>query len=81
VQDDFGGTSAAFTPDAAIKRQAHEILLASKRSSVYARVDGVIRDGIFLLMELELIEPHLFLGLDPNAAQRFAHAVARNIRK
>jgi hypothetical protein len=74
VQDDFGG------PDAAIKCQADEILLASRRSSVYARVDGVIRDGLFLLMELELIEPHLFLGHDPNAADRFAHAIAQSIR-
>jgi glutathione synthase/RimK-type ligase-like ATP-grasp enzyme len=79
VQDDFGGTAAAVVPDAAIKRQADEILVASKRSTVYARVDGVIRAGIFLLMELELIEPHLFLGLDPNAAERFARAVAQNI--
>jgi glutathione synthase/RimK-type ligase-like ATP-grasp enzyme len=80
VQDDFGGTSTAVTPDAAIKRQADEILVASNRSSVYARVDGVIRDGVFLLMELELIEPHLFLAHDPNAATRFAHAIAQRIR-
>jgi glutathione synthase/RimK-type ligase-like ATP-grasp enzyme len=80
VQDDFGGTSTAVTPDAAIKREADEILIASRRSSVYARVDGVIRDGVFLLMELELIEPHLFLGFDPKAADRFAHAIAQSIR-
>ena len=79
VQDDFGGTSAVVTPDTEIKRQTDAILLASKRSSVYARVDGVVRDGIFLLMELELIEPHLFLGLDPNASQRFAYAIAQSI--
>jgi glutathione synthase/RimK-type ligase-like ATP-grasp enzyme len=80
VQDDFGGTSNAVTPDAATRRQADEILLGSKRHCVYARVDGVIRNGVFLLMELELIEPHLFLGHDPNAAKRFAEAIAHNIR-
>jgi glutathione synthase/RimK-type ligase-like ATP-grasp enzyme len=79
VQDDFGGTSTAVTPDAAVKRQVDEILTTSRRSSVYARVDGVIRDGVFLLMELELIEPHLFLGHHPNAADRFAHAIAQRI--
>ena len=28
----------------------------------YARVDGIISNGTFVLMELELIEPYLFLN-------------------
>jgi hypothetical protein len=29
---------------------------------LYARVDGIVRNGTFFLMELELIEPLLFLA-------------------
>lgn len=30
--------------------------------TLYARVDGIVKDGTFYLMELELIEPYLFLN-------------------
>ncbi len=42
---------------------------------LYARVDGVVRDGTFLLLEIELIEPFLFLAEDPLAADRFVKAL------
>jgi hypothetical protein len=42
---------------------------------LYARIDGVDVDGTFVLMELELIEPALFLDLDPAAPARFARAI------
>jgi len=42
---------------------------------VYVRADFVrARDGGFLLMELELIEPSLYLRMDAGAADRFAAA-------
>ena len=49
-----------------------------ERSSqrIYARVDGVVDEGRFLLMELELIEPALFLADHPAAPSRFADAIA-----
>ncbi|MCR6659558.1 MAG: hypothetical protein NVV72_09495 [Asticcacaulis sp.] len=43
---------------------------------LYARVDMVrAPDGGFCLMELELIEPDLYLAYDPEAAMRFKDAV------
>jgi hypothetical protein len=33
--------------------------------------------GTFTLMELELTEPSLFLGSDPEAPSRFAEAILR----
>ena len=43
---------------------------------LYARVDMVrAADGGFCLMELELIEPDLYLTYDPEAAMRFKDAV------
>jgi hypothetical protein len=38
-------------------------------------VDGVLVKGGFMLMELELIEPQLFLGADAGAPDRFADAI------
>jgi hypothetical protein len=44
---------------------------------VYARVDLVRTARGPTLMELELIEPDLFLGLGPEAADRLAGALVR----
>ena len=43
---------------------------------LYARVDGIARGDAFLLMELELIEPNLFLETAPGAAERLRDAIA-----
>jgi glutathione synthase/RimK-type ligase-like ATP-grasp enzyme len=79
VQSDFGGTTSTVIPDTGVRRQADEVLQAAARKSVYARVDGVIREGIFLVMELELVEPHLFLDNDPGAAERFAEVLTNRV--
>ena len=34
----------------------------TRRELVYAPVDGIIKDDAFILMEIEAIEPHLWLG-------------------
>ncbi|MBR7747221.1 ATP-grasp domain-containing protein [Undibacterium baiyunense] len=77
VQSDHGGTVHAVEVSAQMQAQAQTILSALKRMPCYARVDGVLRDGQFMLMELELLEPELFLELDPQAPQRFAQAIMR----
>ncbi len=41
--------------------QAREYVEKFAQNTLYARVDGVIINGVFHLMELELIEPYLFL--------------------
>lgn len=43
---------------------------------LYARVDLVLFEGAWSVMELELVEPSLFLTFDENAAARLARAVA-----
>jgi glutathione synthase/RimK-type ligase-like ATP-grasp enzyme len=47
------------------------------RTPAYARVDIVPTANGTLLMELELIEPTLYLGLKPSAAERLADCVLR----
>jgi hypothetical protein len=47
---------------------------------LYARIDGVETSGGFLIMEVEVIEPGLFLThAPPAAAVRFAEALLARI--
>ncbi|MDZ4813977.1 MAG: hypothetical protein SGI99_15400 [Pseudomonadota bacterium] len=81
VQGQFGGSTEAIEPSAAIFASAQRALTAvaaiGHADHAYVRVDGVMVDDRFLLMELEMIEPSLFLTERPDAAERFA----RNLRK
>jgi len=82
VQEQHGGRTAPATPDDSIVHAAGKTLLATAalgyRDLAYARVDGVMVNGQFLVMELEVIEPSLFLSGNPDAAERFAqHLVER----
>jgi glutathione synthase/RimK-type ligase-like ATP-grasp enzyme len=82
VQQEHGGSADLFHPDAALLDQANEIAatVAQVRDSLYCRIDAVVRAGSLVLMELELIEPELFLGLAEGAAQRFADAIIRRVK-
>lgn len=73
----FGATEKRITPSKILARQAQRVLDAIDTNLLYARVDGINRNGTFLLMELELIEPHLFFDMNPKAADVFAHAVKK----
>jgi glutathione synthase/RimK-type ligase-like ATP-grasp enzyme len=83
VQGEHGGSSVAAQPDPATLAAAAQVLAAvsalEHAEPAYARVDGVIREGRFLLMELELIEPFLFLAGEPHAAERFARQLAARL--
>jgi len=83
VQSDFGGTAEAIEPDAGLIASAKRAISAAgalgHSDVAYARVDGVLVDGSFLLMELEMIEPFLHLGARPDAAERFARHLHRRL--
>lgn len=76
VQTEHGGSVAPIAVDESLVRQAAAVLAAAPEKSLYARVDGITRGGAFLLMELELIEPNLFLEFGKGATERFAAAIA-----
>ncbi len=79
VQFQFGGTSDAVEVRAEWIEGARACIAAAPALPVYARVDGVVQEGKFLLMELEVFEPLLFLSLHPEAAARFARAIQRRL--
>jgi glutathione synthase/RimK-type ligase-like ATP-grasp enzyme len=76
VQVQFGGVNEACDPPAEAIAAAEAALAAVEEPLLYARVD-LIRglDGRFALIEIELIEPDLFLAYDRRAPERFAAAV------
>lgn len=75
VQEELGGSSILERPEPALVEQARAVTATIPVPWLYARVDGVEIGGVFTLMELELIEPLLFLGWDPQAPARFAEAI------
>ncbi len=83
VQAMFGGSEEAIEPSAEIIASAERALRAvaalGHADHAYVRVDGVAVDGRFLLMELEMIEPHLFLSHRPAAAEQFASNLRRRL--
>lgn len=75
VQQHFGGNAAPANPPPELIAQAQDVLSQIESPLLYARVDGVVRAGRFLLMELEINEPYLFVGFSPDAPSRFAEAI------
>ncbi|TCC28431.1 ATP-grasp domain-containing protein [Kribbella sindirgiensis] len=79
VQESHGGRTTPTDPPAAVLAGAQAALAASGPTPTYARVDGVVVNDRFLLMEIELIEPYLFLPQSPPAAAKLAAAVAARL--
>ena len=81
VQFQYGGTNENVEVSEALVAQAHVCIAHCPALPVYARVDGVVKDGRFLLMELEVFEPLMFLACDPEAPGRFARAIRDRLPK
>lgn len=75
VQEELGGRASTEDPGPALVTQARAALAAAPGRAAYARVDGIVRGGAFVLMELELIEPVLYLARHPEAPARLAAAI------
>ena len=80
-QDDFrvqhyhGGTISYPKPQPKHIAEAGEYINQLPGLTLYARVDGVIIDNQFRLMELELIEPYLFLNNDESLLENYYQAL------
>jgi glutathione synthase/RimK-type ligase-like ATP-grasp enzyme len=79
VQDEHGGTWAHEQPSEELKAQARHVLNCINEDLLYARVDGIVRDGQFILMELEIIEPMLYFGANTTAAEMFAEKLIERL--
>ena len=73
VQEEHGGIITAVKPSEKLLDVGQKVFEFIKPTPLYARVDFV-RDSAddFCVMELELIEPALYLRMDKDAPKRFA---------
>lgn len=72
VQVNFGGSDERIDLDDELEGVARHVLAALDDVPSYARVDLVRHAGALCLIELELIEPDLFLDLAPESAEALA---------
>jgi hypothetical protein len=75
-QEERGATIKAARPEARLLQRGMQALDCVSPAPLYARIDFV-RDeyGDFRVMELELIEPSMYLRMHPEAPARFARAI------
>jgi glutathione synthase/RimK-type ligase-like ATP-grasp enzyme len=80
-QEEHGGNIQPVVPESQLLKRAQQALEALPETLLYARVDLVRNDeNDFLVMELELIEPSMYLRTDPAAPMRFARAIDSRYR-
>ncbi|MFQ5652546.1 MAG: RimK family alpha-L-glutamate ligase [bacterium] len=75
VQEHFSREFIGKRPPPHLLEQAQKVIAAIEDICLYARVDGIEVEKQLLLMELELIEPSLYLDKHPRAPGRFAEAI------
>jgi glutathione synthase/RimK-type ligase-like ATP-grasp enzyme len=75
VQSQFGGQYQTYFPTDALIETAKNIIKMFNDELLYARVDGILKNGKFLLMEVELIEPDLYFSHAPNAKKTYLSAL------
>ena len=88
IQSIYGGAEETYTPTQAERGHARAILDVLDETPLYARVD-LLRglDGTLKLIELECIEPYLYLphakgeGGENEGAQKFAKALKAKLEK
>ncbi len=86
IQSLYGGFEEAYTPSSDERAQARAVLDVLEFTPVYARVDLIPGDdGRLLLIELEMIEPYLYLpfaegeGGENKGARKLVRAVAKKL--
>jgi len=83
VQEHLGGeTLPCKAPPAGAVRLAQAALAAAPATATYARVDIVPDDeGTLRIMELELVEPSLFLNYAPDGGTAFTRSILNSAQK
>jgi glutathione synthase/RimK-type ligase-like ATP-grasp enzyme len=81
VQPAHGGSVHPQKPSEDLIAKAQQYVSLFAKNCLYARVDGTFVKKEFLLMELELIEPFLFLNTDPENYHRYYEALKDLILK
>lgn len=88
IQSTYGGSEETYTPTPTERETANDILEVLDFTPLYARVDLLRgRDGTLKLIEMEMIEPYLYLphaageGADNLGAQKFSKALETRLAR
>lgn len=79
VQPQYGATINGVQPDTAIIEDATALVNRFAENALYTRVDGVLVDGKLALMELELIEPLLYVAFEEKSLDNYMKALDERI--
>jgi glutathione synthase/RimK-type ligase-like ATP-grasp enzyme len=77
----FNPTRTAETPSPEVMQQGASCLATLPAMPLYARVDGVVRDDMLIVIEVEVLEPALFMEFAPPSAERFAEATLKRLAR
>jgi glutathione synthase/RimK-type ligase-like ATP-grasp enzyme len=81
VQEEHGGRFEAFIPGDDLRELGAQCLRSIPEAALYARVDIVrLADNEPAIIEVELLEPSLYLNGDAAAPARFAEAIEARLR-
>lgn len=80
VQSEHGGTVQKINAAIAHLQAASRYVEKYGKGTLYARVDGIISNGTFVLMELELIEPYLFLSYHEHGFDNYYQGLLQLIK-
>lgn len=85
VQDKFGGSIESITPPKQAQDLANQtieyIQTKFKTTLLYARMDLVKWQKNWVIIEAEVVEPHLYFQYDINSAEKFVKAVQSYLLK
>jgi glutathione synthase/RimK-type ligase-like ATP-grasp enzyme len=79
INTQYGGRMEATPLPSEVIEQMRAVLRRLPAAALYCRVDGVVRGGELVLMEVEVNEPGLGLDLAFGSADRFADALLRRL--
>lgn len=80
VQEEYGAEVLSIIPEPGLLDAGERVMRLVDPMPAYARADFVRGpDGRFLVMELEMIEPSLYLRMDSQAPRRFAEAIDKYV--
>jgi len=79
VQGEFGGSVTYLDPPSQIISAAKATLDYYQEDILYARMDGIIQNGQFVLMEAELIDPELYFRAGEKGQVAFLKAMQKRL--
>ncbi|MBN2638329.1 MAG: hypothetical protein JXR65_04510 [Bacteroidales bacterium] len=81
VQFQHGGQYRAHETPEELLQIANRLFVRHGRRTLYQRLDGVWHNGKFLIMEVELLEPDLYLNLSEEALQSFTDSIVKQVKE